>query len=381
MAPSTAPARTIALALSLALAAGLAHRAGAQSIHITPADKPPAAQTDKPAKPEPTLKVGSPAPAFQVESFVKGEQFSSFEKGRVYVVEFWATWCGPCIIGMPHLSSLQKEFGPKGVTIVGINVWEEPEYKPETLAKVQSFVQKKGDTMAYTVAFDGKAMVMGESWMKAAGRNSIPTAFVVDATGAIAWIGHPSHLDMVLDAVTSGKWDNATGPDLLKSAHKEVTDALARYNDGVQAGDQAWKNAEAKYPFVARTMHDDRYAAVIKAGHYQAGYALGRELLEEGKAHNDPSLISSVLTPMLDGEHPPKEIDRALALDAGREAFERADQSSPGAHIGIAQVHFLLGEIDKGKAACAKAVELAPENLKERYRTWGQELEGKARPK
>jgi thiol-disulfide isomerase/thioredoxin len=358
--------RTAILSLSLALPL----TAAAQST--------PEAAT---AKAEPTLKVGSAAPAFQVESFVKGEAFSSFEKGRVYVVEFWATWCGPCVSGTPHLSGLQREFADRGVTIVGVNVWEDPEYTTETLAKVRTFVEKRARKMDYAVAFDGASKAMDTAWMKAAGRDGIPSAFVVDANGTIAWIGHPASLDMVLDEVTAGRWDVATGTERVKNASKTLRESLAKYREGVEAGDAAWKDAAAKFPMMARTMGDDRYGAVLKAGHFAHGYALGRSLLEEGKAHDDPSMITSVVTPMLDTDNPLSVIDEDLAREAGQAAFERSDPTRPGPHMALAQVHFLLGEMDKGRAACAKAVELAPENLRERYTEWGKELEAKARKK
>lgn len=93
-----------------------------------------------------TLKIGDHAPALKVKSFVKGEPVKKFEDGKLYVVEFWATWCGPCKVSIPHLTELQKKY--KQVKFIGVSVFES---KP---ADVEPFVTKMGDKMAYTVATD-----------------------------------------------------------------------------------------------------------------------------------------------------------------------------------------------------------------------------------
>src|SRR5262249_46640344 len=125
-----------------------------------------------------------------VEKWLKGSEVSNFEKDHVYVVEFWATWCKPCKESIPHLTELQKEYKDK-VTIIGVNVTEDPKYTPETLTKVDKFVKDMGDKMSYTVAFDGAARGMDKAYMEAANQNGIPTAFIINGEGKVAWIGNP----------------------------------------------------------------------------------------------------------------------------------------------------------------------------------------------
>ena len=69
------------------------------------------------------LTVGSKAPKLEVKKFIKGDEVKSFEKGKIYVVELWATWCGPCRTTIPHLTDLQKKH--KDVTIIGVAIMEE----------------------------------------------------------------------------------------------------------------------------------------------------------------------------------------------------------------------------------------------------------------
>jgi ribosomal protein L22 len=128
------------------------------------------------------LTIGSSAPALDVEHWVQnGEgkfgKVTKFEKDKVYIVEFWATWCGPCVAGIPHLNALHLTFKDKGLVVIGQNV----EGKDQT--PVKAFVEKMADGMTYPVALDNTSgseqESMRHSWLNAAGLNHIPAAFLV----------------------------------------------------------------------------------------------------------------------------------------------------------------------------------------------------------
>jgi thiol-disulfide isomerase/thioredoxin len=141
---------------------------------------------------EPTLKQGDAAPKLQTGKFVQGDAVKEFKPGQAYLVEFWATWCGPCKASIPHLNEIHKKYKDKGLVVIGQNCWERDE------KLVGPFVKNMGEKMTYRVALDNKegskGGKMAESWMRAAGLRGIPSAFLVDTKGKIAWIGHPKDL-------------------------------------------------------------------------------------------------------------------------------------------------------------------------------------------
>ena len=68
------------------------------------------------------LSVGDPAPAIQVKEFVKGTPVSSLEKGKRYVVEFWATWCGPCVAELPELVTMNRMYRGRNFQLVTLSI-------------------------------------------------------------------------------------------------------------------------------------------------------------------------------------------------------------------------------------------------------------------
>ena len=146
------------------------------------------------------LTIGDPAPVLKVGKWVKGEPIT-LAKGKVHVVEFWATWCPPCRETIPHLTKLAKKFQNEA-DFTGVSI-------SNSTNAVVSFVKEMGAKMDYNVAVDTDSDFMSTNWMKAAKRNSIPTAFIIDKEGKIAWIGYPGTMEGPLSAIIEGKWDIA----------------------------------------------------------------------------------------------------------------------------------------------------------------------------
>ncbi len=115
---------------------------------------------------------GRPAPAWKLKDLDGREVSSDQFKGKVVVVDFWATWCGPCIGEIPGYIALQKKYGPAGLAIVGISL------DRRGPAHVRQFAQAKG--MNYTLAMGDEAVVEAFGDIQA-----IPTTFLISREGRI----------------------------------------------------------------------------------------------------------------------------------------------------------------------------------------------------
>lgn len=151
---------------------------------------------------QPSLNVSDPAPPLRIREWLKGAPFQKFENNKLYVVEFWATWCRPCKAAMPRLSTLARKYRDK-VIFLGVDVYED---KSTSLKKIQNFVDSMGNSMDYVVAKEDNDFMVKE-WLEASGNPGIPQTFIINGEGKLVWIGYPYDIDTVLPKIINNEWN------------------------------------------------------------------------------------------------------------------------------------------------------------------------------
>jgi thiol-disulfide isomerase/thioredoxin len=306
---------------------------------------------------EVSLKVGDAPPPIKATKWLQGTEVKEFKKDHVYVVEFWATWCGPCIVMMPHMSDLQEEYKGKA-TFVGFTS-KDPN---NSAAKVEAFVSKRGPKLKYTFAYADDRDT-NDAWMKAAGRGGIPCCFVVGKDTKIAFIGHPMYLDVVLPKVVAGTWGKEDLAQVEK-IEKEVNEVFRSFAGDAETSLKTLAEFEKNNPKLAGIPYftAPRIQAMLKAKKTAEARKFAESVIAKAEKADDSSALQAVSgalrSPAAAGD---KEL-LALSVKAAEAAVKAAGDKDPVALYFLAEAHFAAGDKAKAKETGAKAIAAAEDS-------------------
>jgi thiol-disulfide isomerase/thioredoxin/DNA-binding ferritin-like protein len=342
------------------------------------------------------LTVGDKAPALDIEHWLQDgngyfKPVKEFKNGNVYVVEFWATWCGPCRMSMPLIAELQNKYRGQNVQIIGVSD-ESTELIEKMMGQENAQVGKTfGEiTAAYSLTTDPDGSVYSD-YMEAAKQDGIPTAFIVGKKGIIEWIGSPFEMDQPLEEVVSGTWDR----DAFKK-EVEAQKQLQRNIEQVARLEEAGKYDEAIAFAAARI--DDAGSKEI------SGYWNSIRHMLKLVSNNLDSDTQDYFQAMFDTMKAEKDLQGILQLSnelysvsemggkmgtLGKEAIavieaigsdDAPDEMKAYYHNTIAHVSEMTGDFKRAVAEQEKAMELLDARQQRRMMPYLKELREKAEP-
>jgi thiol-disulfide isomerase/thioredoxin len=376
--------RTSPLVLTALLLAAPALAEDAASTTPIPAVATVANTHSDSAEPDPAALVGKAPPPLSVAKWVKGDPLTKFEPGKVYVVDFWATWCGPCKAAIPHLTRLQKEHAGK-LEIIGVSISERMENENDIsyMNTVAKFVDIMGDQMDYRVAVDGPEKTIYKTWFKPTGTGGIPTAYIIDQHGNVAWtgIGSPETVSRIVNLVLEGKFDPAAEAQYQKQLEAQAkerakADAAAAAN-GATERDKTFPGLDAalkrddpsaaleivnqafqKNPAleIQPANYQQKFMLLLTAGKRKEVEAYSRDLMKRFPGNVD---IVDWIAAILVAPSEDSRFDPALTLEASEKSLASAKPDSRWQQFAkwrLAWAQFHAGQKDKAIATANDAL-------------------------
>lgn len=321
-----------------------------------------------------SLSIGDQAPNLTDTTWIQGEPVSHWQPGEVYVLDFWAPWCGPCIATMPHVNELHKQYKDDDVTIIGVSIWPRDGMTP-TDEFVENHVVSGDEKMLYSIAEDIEGAT-ARSFMEATGSNGIPTVMIVDQQGRLAWLGHPmaKDFDSSLEQIVKGEYDleakaaevraqkqlEAKAQPVLAQANQaygngEWDKVVARLDDLIDMGYQVENMTMTKIQILATRLEKPDEA-------WKAGWSFVK-----GPAAANAMALNALAWFIVDADGISSR-DLELAHTAATRANSLTDASDPSILDTLAHVEFERGNREKAIELQTKAVDLAPAGQKEQLR-------------
>lgn len=196
--------------------------------------------------------------------------------GRPYLLEFWATWCRPCVDNLPYMESLYSKYGPKGLRILGLSI-------DRNYSDVAEFVKNRD--IKYPIAMDAG---MNARY----GVSGIPAAILIDAAGVIVWGGHPAQNDLeaaIIKVLKDSPTPVLEGIDISEFEH--IKQPFVEGNDFADVINQLRTYAKADGPL------KDKAVKIVETVNLRVleTVKFADKLLEQGKTKSAVGVYTAVI--------------------------------------------------------------------------------------
>ncbi len=308
-------------------------------------------------------KIGDKAPAVKIAKWMTDRPAAlpgeAGSEKHVFLVEFWATWCRPCLRSIPHLGELQKRHEQDGLVVIGVS--------NEEAATIRQFIKKKMK-MEYHVGQDDE-METNNEWCDDI--EEIPFAFLVDKSGTVVWRGNPlgdsDVMDTAIREVLAGKYD-LEAAKLVAVSEEKYRELFAE----LQAAQLEGKRE--RIPEIADEM------IRLRPGELMPYQIKRMYLLEKGKTEELQALEAKMEKRLKDS---PRALFELVSIELGKDLATRSpglmlrcaervnklkQRRDPDALSLLARVQCEMGLVDEAIESQRQAAALAPEEAREYHR-------------
>lgn len=304
---------------------------------------------EPPQRPGPALQVGDVAPPPPPGEALHGTPGKTFTPGQVHVVEFWATWAEPSVALLGRSAELQAEYRDK-VTFLGVTSADPDSPR----AQVQAFLAPRGTKFGHAFT-----LVAGpaDAWLKASGRTALPTAFIIDRAGKVAFIGHTLHLGAVLPRVVAGTWTPEEAAS-LPQVETEVTALLKGLPlAGAESAHKALVEFEAKHPALAKlpALLGPRLAVLLRNKKFADAKRAGEAALTTAARFGDTTSLRTLALALTGVAQKDSQELLDLAVKAAVAEVQVTGENDALALLNLAEAQAAAGQVERAKETGAKA--------------------------